>query len=80
MDKWRDDLLTDNNAKFDKHFTIHANDILPQVSWGTNPAMTCNVTDSIPEPEEFSKGNQSQKKSAEKALKYMGQPGTQITE
>ena len=81
VDKWRDELLTDENAKFDKHFTIHANDILPQVSWGTNPAMTCNVTDSIPAPEEFSKGDQSQEKSAEKALKYMGLlPGTQITE
>jgi len=55
--------------------------IAPQVSWGTNPGMTCDVTESIPSPDEFSKGDPNQKKSAEKALEYMDlEPGTPITD
>ena len=30
--------------------------------------MTCDVTDSVPSPDEFSKGDSNQKKGAEKAL------------
>jgi 3-isopropylmalate/(R)-2-methylmalate dehydratase large subunit len=60
---------------------LHIDNIAPQVSWGTNPGMTCDVTESIPFPEDFSKGDQNQKKGAEKALEYMAlKPGTPITE
>ena len=76
---WRDDLKTDNDAKFEKQFTLHIDDIAPQVSWGTNPGMTCDVTETIPSPDEFSKGDSNQKKGAEKALDYMDlEPGTAI--
>jgi len=79
VDSWRDYLKTDNDAKFEKQFTLHIDDIAPQVSWGTNPGMTCDVTDSIPSPDEFSKGDSNQKKGAEKALDYMAlEPGTAI--
>jgi 3-isopropylmalate/(R)-2-methylmalate dehydratase large subunit len=79
VDSWREHLKTDNNAKFEKQFTLHIDDIAPQVSWGTNPGMTCDVTESIPFPDEFSKGDSNQKKGAEKALDYMGlEPGTAI--
>jgi 3-isopropylmalate/(R)-2-methylmalate dehydratase large subunit len=79
VDSWRDHLKTDNDAKFEKQFTLHIDDIAPQVSWGTNPGMTCDVTESIPFPDEFSKGDSNQKKGAEKALDYMGlEPGTAI--
>ena len=76
VDSWKDDLKTDSDAKFEKEFILHIDDIAPQVSWGTNPGMTCNVTDSIPSPDEFSNGDSNQKKGAEKALEYMAlEPG-----
>jgi homoaconitase/3-isopropylmalate dehydratase large subunit len=39
VSSWKTELVTDNGAKFDKTFAINANDIVPQVSWGTNPAI-----------------------------------------
>ena len=79
VDSWRDDLKTDSDATFDKQFILDINDITPQVSWGTNPGMTCDVDEPIPSPDEFSNGDPNQKKGAEKALEYMDlKPGTMI--
>ncbi|PIN82992.1 MAG: isopropylmalate isomerase, partial [Nitrosopumilales archaeon CG11_big_fil_rev_8_21_14_0_20_33_24] len=81
VDYWRDNLKTDNDAKFEKNYTLHIDNIAPQVSWGTNPGMTCDVTELIPSPEDFAKGDQNQKKGAEKALEYMNlKSGIPITE
>jgi len=81
VDNWKEHLKTDSDAKFEKQFTLNINDIAPQVSWGTNPGMTCDVTESIPFPDEFSKGDPNQKKGAEKALDYMDlEPGIPITD
>ena len=81
VDIWREDLVTDTDARFDKNYSMQITEIAPQVSWGTNPAMTCDVTDSVPTSGDFSKGDENQKKSAEKALEYMDlQPGTPMTE
>lgn len=81
VDYWRENLKTDANAKFTKNFTINVANIAPQVSWGTNPGMTCDVSESIPSPDEFSKGNENQKKAVKKALEYMDlQAGTPITD
>ena len=78
---WRESLKTDDDAKFEKQFILHIDDIAPQVSWGTNPGMTCDVTESIPSPDEFSNGDSNQKKGAQKALDYMDlKAGTPIEE
>lgn len=78
---WRDNLYTDSNAKIDKKFEMKIDNIAPQVSWGTNPGMTCDVTDFVPFPDDYSKGDQNQKKAAEKSLEYMGlNPGIPITD
>ena len=78
---WRENLKTDSDAKFDKTFTLHIDNIAPQVSWGTNPGMTCDITESIPTPEAYSKGDLNQEKAVEKALEYMDlKSGTPITE
>jgi 3-isopropylmalate/(R)-2-methylmalate dehydratase large subunit len=78
---WRESLKTDSGAKFDKSFTLSAENIVPQVSWGTNPAMTSDVTGNVPFPDEYGKGNPEEEKGAEKALKYMDlKPGTLITD
>ena len=79
VDSWKENLKTDSDAKFEKEFTLHIDDIAPQVSWGTNPGMTSNVTDFVPSPDEFSNGDSNQKRGAEKALEYMAlEPGTAI--
>ncbi len=79
VDSWKKTLTTDSDAIFDKTFTLDINDIAPQVSWGTNPGMTCDVDESIPSPDEFSNGDANQKRGAEKALEYMAlKSGTMI--
>jgi 3-isopropylmalate/(R)-2-methylmalate dehydratase large subunit len=81
VEEWRENLKTDSDAKFEKSFTINVQDIAPQVSWGTNPAMVSDVTEEIPTPEEYAKNNPSQQKGATKALEYMDlKPGTPITD
>jgi len=81
VEQWRENLKTDPNAKFDKRFTINVQEIAPQVSWGTNPSMVSDVTEEIPSPEEFAKGDLSQQKGVIKALEYMDlKPGTSITD
>ena len=81
IESWKNTLKTDDNAKFDKSFIIDASQIVPQVSWGTNPAMTADVTESIPEPSEFAKGDSSQEIAAKNALQYMDlKPGIPITD
>jgi len=81
VEYWKEDLKTDSGAKFDKSFTIHTDEILPQVSWGTNPAMTVDVTGRVPFAQEYAKGNPEEEKAANRALQYMGlKPGTLITD
>lgn len=81
VDHFRENLKSDPGAHFDKIFTLYANTISPQVSWGTNPAMTTDVTSNIPFPDEYAKGNQDEEKAAIKALQYMNlKPGTPITD
>lgn len=78
VDLWRD-LKTDGGAKFEKSVLLEAAKMQPQVSWGTNPAMTTDVTGYVPAPEDFTDPNQQ--KAVTRALEYMGlRPGTTITD
>ena len=81
VEYWRENLKTDSGANFEKSYTLSINDIAPQISWGTNPGMTCDVTESVPTPDEYAKGDVNQQKGAQKALEYMDlKPGTPMTE
>ncbi|WP_101477279.1 3-isopropylmalate dehydratase large subunit [Candidatus Nitrosotalea bavarica] len=81
VNDWRENLKTDSGAKFDKSFTLSVENIAPQVSWGTNPAMTSDVTESVPFPDEYGKGNPEEVKGVTKALQYMDlKPGTPIVD
>jgi 3-isopropylmalate/(R)-2-methylmalate dehydratase large subunit len=74
---WRA-LKTDDPSAFDKHVEIDASTLVPQVTWGTNPAMTIDVTGTIPEPDKVPFAS---RKDAERALAYMGlTPGTPVSE
>jgi 3-isopropylmalate/(R)-2-methylmalate dehydratase large subunit len=80
IDNWKN-LRSDNAAHYDKTFSIDIDNLAPQVTWGTNPAMTIDVDSAIPYPDEYSKGNDDEKKSAIKALAYMNlKPGLPITD
>lgn len=80
IDNWKN-LRSDNGAHYDKTFSIDIDNLAPQVTWGTNPAMTVDVDSAIPYPDEYSKGNDDEKKSAIKALAYMNlKPGLPITD
>ncbi len=71
-------LPSDPGAKFDKLVKIRAQDINPQVTWGTSPGQVVSVEDSIPDPESFV--DPVQKTAADNALKYMGlEPRTPMT-
>ena len=69
IDYWRS-LKTDDDAQFDAVVTLKAEEIKPQVTWGTNPGQVIAVDEPIPNPNQFS--DPVEKSSAEKALAYMG--------
>ncbi|MDO8730878.1 MAG: 3-isopropylmalate dehydratase large subunit [Candidatus Omnitrophota bacterium] len=70
-------LPSDPDAAFDRSLTIRADEIAPQVTWGTNPGMVLDVTAKIPSPDAVPGAN---RKDVEQALTYMGlTPGTPIT-
>ena len=78
LEQWRS-LPSDPGADYDSRADFNLSDLEPQVSWGTNPAMTAGVTESIPYPSEAP--SKEDALSLERALKYMGlAPGTRITD
>jgi 3-isopropylmalate/(R)-2-methylmalate dehydratase large subunit len=77
VEAWRM-LPSDEDAEFDRTLTIHADDIAPQVTWGTNPGMVVDVTERVPDPHSVP-GHSV--RDVEQALAYMGlTPGTPMTE
>lgn len=78
---WRDNLKSDINASFYRSLTVNVSDLAPQVTWGTNPSMVIDVTEKIPYPDEFARGNEDERKAATRALNYMDlEAGTPITD
>ena len=63
-------LKTDAHATYDMTVTMKAEDIAPQVSWGTNPGMVTGVDQRVPDPRMIADENQRQ--ATERALEYMG--------
>jgi len=75
---WRT-LQSDPGAKFDKVVTLKAEDIQPQVTWGTSPQMVTTVGGKVPDPAQ--EKDPVQREWMERALKYMDlKPNTPITE
>ncbi|HET7147183.1 MAG TPA: 3-isopropylmalate dehydratase large subunit [Candidatus Nitrosopolaris sp.] len=78
---WEENLKTDPNAQFDECFILNVDYLAPQVTWGTNPSMVVDVTETIPSPDDFAKGSENERKAAFRALDYMAlAPGTPIVE
>ena len=70
-------LKSDENARFDKVARISAEEIKPQVTWGTSPEMVGTVDDRVPDPARET--NPEKREAMERALAYMGLvPNTSI--
>jgi 3-isopropylmalate/(R)-2-methylmalate dehydratase large subunit len=78
LDDWRS-LVTDEGATFDKEVRIDAADIVPHVTWGTNPSQVAPITGVVPHPDSFA--DAGERNAAARALEYMGlEPGTPLRE
>ena len=69
VDYWRS-LHSDEGAEFDKVVELKAEDILPQVTWGTSPEMVTTVDGRVPDPAAVT--DPVRREGMERALKYMG--------
>jgi len=61
INEWKE-LYTDDVSAFDKYIKLDVSNLVPQVTWGTNPEMGINITDNFPEIKDL---------NYEKAYKYM---------
>ena len=59
--EWKE-LYTDDVSAFDEYIKLDVSNLVPQVTWGTNPEMGMNITDTFPEVKDL---------NYEKAYKYM---------
>ncbi|MBQ9601838.1 MAG: 3-isopropylmalate dehydratase large subunit [Neisseriaceae bacterium] len=72
-------LVSDDGAVFDKTFRFNAEDIEPQVTWGTSPEMVLSINDCIPNPAD--EQDAVKRAGMERALEYMGlSAGTPINQ
>ncbi|MGA0127697.1 MAG: 3-isopropylmalate dehydratase large subunit [Burkholderiales bacterium] len=75
---WRT-LRTDDGASFDLTIDLDADQLIPQVSWGTSPEMVVPVDGRVPDPEK--EKDEVKREGIERSLVYMGlQPNTQIAD
>lgn len=74
---WRT-LRSDEGAPFDSIVVIDANQIQPQVTWGTSPEMVIPISGAVPDP--VHEKDPVKRKDMMRALAYMGlEPNTPIS-
>ena len=72
-------LKSDAGAVFDTTVDLRAEDILPQVTWGTSPEMVTSIEGRVPDPDH--EKDSGRRTGIENALKYMGlAPNMAITD
>lgn len=72
-------LPSDDGAEFDTVVTLTADDIAPQVTWGTSPEQVAPVSGSVPSPDDFN--DEGKRQACISALDYMDlAPKTKITD
>ncbi|HVB35278.1 MAG TPA: 3-isopropylmalate dehydratase large subunit [Patescibacteria group bacterium] len=67
-DYWKT-LATDAGAVYGKSYELDADELAPQVTWGTNPGMVTGVTGRVPDPDSFA--DPLERQAAARALEYM---------
>lgn len=79
VEAWKD-LVSDEGAHFDTVVELAAEEIKPQVSWGTSPEMVVAVDATVPDPAQ--EADAVKRSGYQRALQYMGleanQPITSI--
>jgi len=76
LDDWRS-LASDPGATYDTHVVVEVDDLVPQVTWGTNPGMVVPVTGTVPDPASYDAADD--RAAVERALAYMDlRPGQRI--
>ncbi len=68
LDAWRT-LKTDAGAVYERVVQIDATQLVPHVTWGTNPGMVAPVTGQVPDP--AAARSEDDRRSVEQALAYM---------
>jgi 3-isopropylmalate/(R)-2-methylmalate dehydratase large subunit len=63
----------DPGAVFDRVEIFQGGDVVPQVTWGTNPAQVVGIDATVPDPTAFRDSNE--RDSGSRALDYMGLAG-----
>ena len=70
-------LPSDENASYDEEININAEDITPQITWGTSPQDVAPINGKVPNPEIIKDSNR--RKAVERSLEYMGlEPNQEI--
>ena len=76
IERWRT-FISDDDAFFDTEVVLAASEMVPSITWGTNPAQVVALSGVVPSPEEFD--DPDQRSSTERSLDYMGlTPGTAV--
>ncbi len=72
-------IVSDEGAEYDTEITVQADNIAPQVTWGTSPEQVIGVDRKVPDPLQFD--DDEKQKACAGALDYMGlQANTSITD
>src|SRR5271166_3753631 len=75
---WRT-LPTDPGAQYDTTVTLHAGDMAPMVTWGTNPGAVVPVTGTVPDPADVA--DEGQRAQMQRMLDYMAlKPGQRLAD
>ena len=76
VEEWRG-LASDAGARYDRSIVIDADTLGPQVTWGTSPGMTAEITERVPDPADAT--SDAERQSYRRALEYMDlRPGTPL--
>jgi len=76
--RWRG-FVSDDDAVFDTTVTLDASELVPFITWGTNPAQVVALDARVPDPGDFPDPDVAS--TTERSLSYMGlTPGTPIKE
>ena len=74
--RWRS-FVSDDDAVFDLEITLNAAELVPFITWGTNPAQVVALDGVVPSPEDTKTADE--KNSVQRALDYMDlKPGTPL--